>query len=154
MPSSWNAAAPQELSDGRRLVLATDPSDESNNIFIAFTPIRPDYSALGSFGTIDYVANTVLPQCGDLSYACSFEKGDPIDAKMLSKDTVRGSYVYDYTIQQKGGPKRHLRSLFTVQSDGAASILVGLTAQSLDANYAGLAPTFKQVLESYKGASA
>ena len=108
VPTGWTAT-PSELSDGRRLVLAADPVDESSNVFIAFTPIRPDYSALGSFGNIDYVANTVLPQCGDLSYACSFDKGDNIDAKMLSKETVKGNYMYDYTIQSKGGPKGQRR---------------------------------------------
>jgi hypothetical protein len=150
LPEGWTAAVNQ-LGDGRRLVIATDPKDESTNVFIAFTPIRPDYSSLGSFGTIDYVANTVLPQCGDLSYACSFSRGDDIDANMLSKDTIKGNYNYDYTIQQKGGPKRHLRSLFTVQADGGASLLVGLTAQCLEPSYAELAPMFKSVLASYKG---
>ncbi len=130
--------------------LAADPADNDANVFIAFTPIRPDYSSLGSFGTIDYVGNTVLPQCGDLSYACSFEAGNDIDAKMLSKNTVGGNYVYDYTIQQKGGPKRHLRSFFTIKADAGASILVGLTAQCLDARYNELKPTFEKVLASYK----
>ena len=34
-------------------MFATDPSDETKNtnVFLAFTPIRPDYSSLGSFGT-------------------------------------------------------------------------------------------------------
>lgn len=151
IPTGWAVAPSKELPDGRRLVIATDPKDESNNVFISFTPIRPDYNTLGSFGTIDFVANTVLPQCGDLSYACSFAKGDGIDAQMLSKDTdKKGNYIYDYTIEQRGGPKRHLRSLFTVQADGAANIIVGLTAQSLDSGYKELEPTFKAVLASYK----
>ena len=92
-----------------------------------------------------------MPQCGDLSYACSFDKGDNIDAKMLSKETVKGNYMYDYTIQSKGGPKRRLQSLFTIQSDGAASILVGLTTQCLDARYGDYSATFKSVLTSYVG---
>lgn len=150
VPQGWTADT-QTLPDGRRLVIATDPKDESVNVFIAFTPIRPDYSSLGSFGTIDFVANTVLPQCGDLSYACTFAKGDGIDAQMLSKDIVKGNYAYDYTIEARGGPKRHLRSLFTVQADAGSSILVGLTAQCLEPRYKELAPTFKQVLASYQG---
>lgn len=148
VPAGWKPT-PNQLEDGRRLVLATDPSDESTNIFIAFTPIRPDYTSLGSFGTIDFVANTVLPQCGDISYPCSFEKGDKIEAKMLEQSTVGGNYVYDYTIQEKGGPVRHLRSLFTVKTDGGAGILVGLTAQCLELNYAGKSALFKEVLKSY-----
>ena len=33
------------------------------------------------------------------------EPGDGIDGQMLSKETVKGNYVYDYTIQQKGAPQ-------------------------------------------------
>jgi hypothetical protein len=148
VPAGWKPT-PNQLDDGRRLVLATDPSDESTNIFIAYTAIRPDYTSLGSFGTIDFVANTVLPQCGDISYPCSFDKGDKIEAKMLEQSTVNGNYVYDYTIQEKGGPIRHLRSLFTVRVDGGASLLVGLTAQCLEPNYAGKSALFQEVLKSY-----
>ena len=93
----------------------------------------------------------MLPQCGDLSYACSFARGDDIDAKMLSKETIKGNYNYDYTIQQKSGPKRHLRSLFSIQVDGGASLLIGLSAQCLEPRYEEMAPTFKAVLASYKG---
>ena len=67
LPSGFRAE-PQELSGGpnggRRLVTATDPDDSTVNVFIAFTPIRPDFTGLGSFGPIDFVANTLLPQCG------------------------------------------------------------------------------------------
>ena len=51
--------------------------------------------------------------------------------------------MYDYTVEQSRGPKRHLRSLFTIKQDGAASILIGLTAQCLESRYADLAPTYK-----------
>lgn len=148
LPSGYKAE-PQELPDGRRLVTATDPDDLDTNVFIAFTPIRPDYSSLGSFGTIDFVASTVLPQCGDLSYGCSFERGDGIDSKMLEQSAFKGNYVYDYTIQQKGGPKRHLRSLFAVKADGGASVLVTLTAQCLEPKHDAMKATFKAVLESF-----
>ena len=148
VPEGWKAL-PQELADGRRLVLASDPTDDSNNIFVAYTPIRPDYSSLGSFGTIDFVASTVIPQCGP-NGQCSFANGDLVEGRMLSSETIKGCYVYDYTIEQSRGPKRHLRSLFTIKADGAASILVGLTAQCLEGKYAELAPTFKAVIASFK----
>lgn len=148
VPSGWEAV-PQELADGRKIVLASDPSDENANVFIAYTPIRPDYSSLGSFGTIDYVASTVIPKCG-ASGECRFANGDTIEGLMLSSDTVNGCYVYDYTIEQSRGPKRHLRSLFTIKADGGASVLIGLTAQCLEPRYAELASTYKQVLTSFK----
>jgi len=146
--AGWEAT-PNELADGRRLVLASDPSNSDTNIFIAFTPIRPDYSSLGSFGNIDYVASTVIPSCGQ-NGACRFANGDAIEGRMIASSVRKGNYVYDYTIEQKNGPTRHLLSLFTVQADAGASILVSLTAQCLDSNYAELAPTFNAVIESYK----
>lgn len=194
IPAGWEAT-PNELADGRRLVLASDPSNSDTNIFIAFTPIRPDYSSLGSFGNIDYVASTVIPSCGQ-NGACRFANGDAIEGRMIASSVRKGNYVYDYTIEQKNGPtsrattlepparapgptacnpdvpppdccdpslicehgplsvlpsrRRHLLSLFTVQADAGASILVSLTAQCLDSNYAELAPTFNAVIESYK----
>jgi len=143
-------AQKQELPDGRRLITATDQGDTDTNVFIAFTPIRPDYSSLGSFGTIDYVASTVIPQCG-ANGRCTFANGDAIEGKMLEQTAFKGNYVYDYTIEQKGGPKRHLRSLFSIKADGASSILVTLTAQCLESRHASLAGTFKDVIESFAG---
>ena len=56
----------------------------------------------------------------------------------------------DYTIAQSRGPKRHLRSLFTIKADAGASILVGLTAQCLEGRYAELSPVYKEVIKSFK----
>ena len=61
-----------------------------------------------------------------------------------------GRQVYDYTIEQSRGPKRHLRSLFAIKSDGAASILIGLTTQCLESRYAELGPTYKAIISSFK----
>ena len=63
---------------------------------------------------------------------------------------VHTGSVYDYIIEQKGGPKRHLRSLFTIKADGASSIIISLTAQCLESRHAALAPTFKAVIDSFK----
>ena len=184
LPKGWTAT-PQELADGRKLVVASDPQDESANVFVAFTPIRPDYSSLGSFGTIDYMAATIIPQCGAYG-ECRFANGDAIEGRMLESAAKGSTYVrhvtarpwprwllllllpgvrvssgararlcpgrqvYDYTIEQSRGPKRHLRSLFAIKSDGAASILIGLTTQCLESRYAELGPTYKAIISSFK----
>ena len=56
----------------------------------------------------------------------------------------------DYTIAQSRGPKRHLRSLFTIKADAGASILVGLTAQCLEDKYPALEATYTAVISSFK----
>lgn len=149
LPSGWTAV-PQNLPDGRRLVISTDPSDETKNtnVFLAFTPTRPDYSSLGSFGNIDYVASTLIPQCG--VDACSIKNGDATEGTMLKKETVKGFYSYEYTIALRDGPTRHLQSLFTVKEDGASSIIISLTAQCLEDRFDAVADTFKGVLSSFQ----
>ena len=149
IPDGWTATQ-NELPDGRRIVTAADPNDIDTNVFLTFTPIRPDYSSLGSFGTIDFVANTILPQCGDISYACSFSKGDGIEGKMVSQAVLKGNYFYDYTIEQKGGPLRHLKSIVGIKADGGSSLLVGLGAQCLESKYGAESATLKAVIDSFK----
>ena len=46
--------------DGR-LVVYSSPTDTDTNCFLAYTPTRPDFTSLGSFGNIDYVAATIVP---------------------------------------------------------------------------------------------
>jgi hypothetical protein len=74
---------------------------------------------------------------------------DDIEGVMLEQASVKGSFVYDYTIQQQGGPMRHLRSLLAIKADGAASVLITLTAQCLEPKHAAVAATFKAIIESY-----
>lgn len=63
----------------------------------------------------------------------------------------KGSYVYDYVIETANAPKRHLRTLMSVQTEaGTGRALVTLTAQCPEAKYEELKPTFKAVLESFK----
>ena len=147
IPEGWTASQ-TELPDGRLIVTATDPSDVDFNVFCTFTPIRPDYSSLGSFGTIDYVAGTIIPQCNGAT--CSFENGDAIEGRMVSQQVVKGNYAYDYTIQQKGGPLRHLRSVIGIKADGGSSLLVGLGAQCLGPRYDAESATLKAIMDSFK----
>ena len=54
-PPAWPLSE-QELSDSRYLYVATDPNEpDSANVVLTIQPLRADYSALGSFGTIGLV---------------------------------------------------------------------------------------------------
>ena len=50
---------------------------------------------------------------------------------MLASEVVNGAYAYDYTIEQKGQPKRHLRTLFAVQTEEGRGSLSGKSWLSL-----------------------
>jgi len=148
IPAAWTVSE-SELSGGRKLVVASDPSNVDFNAFIAFTPIAGDYSSLGSFGNLESVGATLLPQCN--SGQCQLET-DNIEGKMLDSSVVKGAYVYDYLISATGAPQRHLRSLFSIKVEPtrASSTLVTLTAQCLETNYQAAAPTLKMVCDTFK----
>ena len=64
VPSSWEKAE-QVLDDRRRIVLfvkpgSTGPADQTL-VFVAFTPVRDDFTSLGSFGTVDQVRTNGWP---------------------------------------------------------------------------------------------
>ena len=57
-PPAWPLSE-QELSDSRYLYVATDPDQpDSANVVLTIQPLRADYSALGSFGTIGLVGSS------------------------------------------------------------------------------------------------
>jgi hypothetical protein len=72
--------------------------------------LAADYTSLGSFGNLDYVATTVLPTCGADRHFCSLAN-EGIQGELLESASVRGCYVYDYRIEQDRQPTRHLRTL-------------------------------------------
>ena len=142
LPSGWELSE-NELSGGRKLVAAADPQDTNSNVFILYTPLAPDYTSLGSFGNIDYVASTFLPPAGS----------EGISGRMIEQTALRGAYVYDYVIEQRGNPTRHLRTLVTVALEvGRGKRLVTLTAQCDEAKHQQLAPVLNKVIDSFKGA--
>ena len=132
-PPAWPLSE-QELSDSRYLYVATDPNEpDSANVVLTIQPLRADYSALGSFGTIGLVGASLMPQCitggggfsGPANGMCTMD-ADGIEGKMLASEVVNGAYAYDYTIEQKGQPKRHLRTLFAVQTEEGYVFGLGL----------------------------
>ena len=151
VPKGWNVAE-NTLGGTRRLVTIVDPKDTDANVFLAFTPVQGDYGSVGSFGTADYVATTLIPQCKDTSgFAPTTRKctidDDGVEGTVRSSKETKGAYVYDYSIKQLGAPERRLRTLFTILD---RSFLVTLTAQCPEARYAELGPTYKEVLDSFK----
>lgn len=151
MPPAWKPSV-NEMSNGRRLVVFADAADANSNVFLLYTPLQADYTSLGSFGNIDSVATTVLPSCGGAQGSCSIEK-DGIESKLVSSKTVKGCYVYDYTVKQSGQPTRHLLSLLAIKlEEGRGKSLVTLTAQCVESQHAALSKQFSAIVESWKPA--
>lgn len=55
VPAGWEKSV-QSLPDRRELVLYIKPnSDQKTLVFFAYTPVRADFTSLGSFGSVDEV---------------------------------------------------------------------------------------------------
>lgn len=120
-------------------------AEDKNLIFVAYTPIRDDFTSLASFGSVDQIAQqTILPK-GALA-------GEKTDNQMLTTESKGDAYFFDYISQSDGQPKRHFRTIFSLApgaTGGAGSVLVSITAQTLESNYADLKPLFDDVVKSY-----
>jgi hypothetical protein len=153
VPSDWTFSE-QTLPDRREILLWQDPSDKSTLLFIAYTPLRDDYTSLGSFGSVETVAaQTILPKGAMM--------GEPEDPalKMVSATSEKQAYIFDYRHSVPGGQgdstpvPTHFRTIFSMRqgaTGGAGSVLVTITAQTPETRYTSqLQPTFDGMINSY-----
>mmetsp|Transcript_29040 Transcript_29040/g.41502 ORF Transcript_29040/g.41502 Transcript_29040/m.41502 type:complete len:272 (-) Transcript_29040:155-970(-) len=168
VPSSFTSTQ-QKLSGRRKAVFFTDENskDGSGNIdtlgFIAYTPMRDDFTSLSSFGSVDEVGqSTILPK--------SELAGNKEDSKMLSAVSKNNAYFFDYVAKPivptdpgssaaKSGQMTkelepvHFRTIFTLlplkDVNVAGLTLVTITFQTTEAKYSGLKSTFDEIISSY-----
>lgn len=148
-PSGWQKSE-QSLPDRRRITLfvnsdENDASADKDLMFIAYTPVRDDFTGLSSFGSVDQVGQmTILPK-GQIA-------GQESESKMLNSESKKNSYYFDYVTKTPDQPKRHLRTIFSMVqggTGGAGAILVTITAQTTDDRYELLKGTFDEIIDSY-----
>ena len=158
VPSDWSQSE-QTISDRRKLLLWRDPSDEATLLFIAYTPVRDDFTSLGSFGSVDEVAaQTIMPKGAMMNLE------DDAAAKMISAVSQKQAYFFDYiqSIPAGGGPSTpaqstliptHFRAIFSLQKgtagNNAGAMLVTMTAQTPEERYSSMKSTFDAIINSY-----
>lgn len=147
VPSGWERTE-QTLPDRRRLVLFVDPSsgdDDKTILFIAYTPVRDDFTSLGSFGSVDQVAQTTILPKGSLA-------GEETASEMISAESKKNAYVFDYKAKVPKQPERHFRTIFALAqgaTGGAGGVLVTLTAQTPETRYVEMKGFFDEMIDSY-----
>jgi hypothetical protein len=168
IPSSWELTE-QKLSGRRKALFFTDPTSSNdatnngaNNIetfgFVAYTPVRDDFTSLASFGSVDNVAQmTILPK-GDLA-------GQGDDSRMLSAVSKNNAYYFDYVatpvVPIEAGTSssgaltktlkaQHFRTIFTLLplKNSAGMTLVTVTLQTSEERYADVRVLFDQIIDS------
>lgn len=147
LPSDWTQSV-QQLPDRRKIVLYIKPNSEQKTlVFMAFTPVRDDYTSLGSFGSADEVAEaTILPK-GTLAGV------QDVESEMLSVDSKKQSYIFDYITTVPPQPTTHFRTIFTLKTGatgGAGNVLVTITAQTPESDYITMKPLFDKIIDSYE----
>ncbi|CAB9519196.1 expressed unknown protein [Seminavis robusta] len=148
VPSSW-AKSEQTLNDRRTIAVWGDPNDAKTALFIAYTPVRDDFTSLQSFGAVDQVAaQTILPKSSLMM------NDDSVQAEMIKAESKKQAYIFDYTqAVAKIQPLTHFRTIFTLQqgaTGGAGAVLVTITLQTPEERYtSSLKPLFDQIIDSY-----
>jgi len=141
-PSGWEKGTAQFPGADRNparpeIISFVSPENKDVNLAVVSYSIRPDYTKLGSLGTIDDVARTILGTSGNL------------DAEMFTqKEKGLGNgpgYIFDYRIKDK-----HLLTVFTTQSgEYAGTWLVTLTLQAPMGDYDKVKSTLESALTSF-----
>ena len=146
VPSGW-AKTVQEISDRRKIIVWADPSDPKTALFIAYTPVRDDFTSLASFGPVETVAQqTILPKG-------SFAGVEGVKSEMLTAESKKQAYIFDYTQEVANiQPNTHFRTIFALQqgaTGGAGAVLVTITLQTPEEKYSSVKSVFDSIIESY-----
>mmetsp|Transcript_25141 Transcript_25141/g.48099 ORF Transcript_25141/g.48099 Transcript_25141/m.48099 type:complete len:273 (+) Transcript_25141:153-971(+) len=167
VPSSWENTE-QKLSGRRKAAFFTDPTSKNAEGtvetlgFIAYTPVRDDFTGLGSFGSVDNVAQTTILPKGELA-------GLDDASKMLSAVSKNNAYYFDYmatpvvptepgtssssggTVMTKTLKPLHFRTIFTLLplKGSAGNTLVTVTLQTTEERYKDVRGVFDRVVDSY-----
>ncbi|KAL7529869.1 hypothetical protein ACHAXR_007026 [Thalassiosira sp. AJA248-18] len=164
VPSTWEKSE-QNLSGRRKGVFFTDTNSKDATTgaietlgFIAYTPIRDDFTSLASFGSVDEVAQATIMPKGELAGQ------DDNSSKMLSAVAKNNAYYFDYittpvvpTEPGAGGAMTktlkpvHFKTIFTLLPlKGAAGLtLVTITLQTTEERYGGTKAVFDGVVDSF-----
>jgi len=170
IPSSFTSTV-QKLSGRRKAVFFTDENAKdsiSGNIdtlgFIAYTPMRDDFTSLSSFGSVEEVGqSTILPK--------SELAGNKEDSKMFSAVSKNNAYYFDYvakpivatdpgsTASKSGQLTKeletvHFRTIFTLlplktDVNTAGLTLVTITFQTTESKYSSLKASFDEIISSF-----
>ena len=138
VPADWVKLS-GDPGGGRKMELYADPNNADTNAFALITPVRGDYTSLGSFGSVEVVQDTVMPAAPDITY------------DVIKSEAQTGKYVYEYIVQVPEQPKRHLTTIFMVVSD----CIVTFNFQAKQSDYNGDVPGLaKTVAASFKTGKA
>lgn len=147
VPEGWERSE-QTLPDRRKIVFFIDPNsggEDKTLLFVAYTSVRDDYTQLSSFGSVEQVGQTTILPKGKIAV-------EEAESEMISAENKKNAYIFDYTSKVGGQPKRHFRTIFSLNqgaTGGAGSVLVTITAQTPEVRYGEMKSLFDEMVDSY-----
>jgi len=129
-PAGWikgTAEFPGASKNPARPTIASfvSPDNKDVNVAVVSYAIQPDYSKLGSLGTIEDVAGTLIGRSGNL------------DAEMFSQKEKKIGGVPAYTFDYRIGERR-LKTVFAIEAGQFyGNWLVTITVQAPQKDYTG-----------------
>ena len=79
-------------------------------------------------------------------------QGEKTESTLISAETKKSAYYFDYTVKPTDQPETHFRAIFTLAlgaTGGAGNVLVTLTAQTPEYRYKEMKPVIDNIIESY-----
>lgn len=142
VPSGWEKG---EGSVGtRKLVAFHPPTTTAANVSVLITPLGADFTSLGSFGTADAFAESLVNGL-DRSYL----RKPGQRAELIAAKSARNMYFVEYTVQKPGEQKVHLLSAVAIHFNGIYNQLYTLTAQYVEDDAELYESTIRKVFDSF-----
>ncbi|MCO5574924.1 hypothetical protein L7F22_028719 [Adiantum nelumboides] len=145
IPTNWIKGSGK--TTGERSVTAFYPADDTSvSVNVLITSVGPDYTSLGSFGTIDAFAEGVVN-----SIDRSWKKPPGQAAKLVDSKSNRANFdLLEYTVQRPGEKKKHLLSVVGMRFNGWYNRLYTVTGQYWEDDQAKYGSLLNKVVESFK----
>jgi hypothetical protein len=74
-----------------------------------------------------------------------------VESKMLSAESKKQAYFFDYVTKVPQQPQTHFRTIFSLATGTAngATVLVSITVQTPEDEYGSMQPLFDKIIASY-----
>ncbi|CAI5461586.1 unnamed protein product [Closterium sp. Yama58-4] len=134
VPAGW---VQSEGTAGVRKVVAFHPPDRTDaNVTILITPLAADFTSLGSFGTVEAFAETLVNTLDR-----SWQPSPGQKAVLLGAKSANDNYLVEYTLQKPSEPCIHLLSAVATGQNVWYNNLFTLTGQYPEDEAATFKPT-------------
>lgn len=126
-------------------------------MYTLFELVQVDLKSYGYFSNIFFFA-IFLQSVDEVAQATILPKAEiaakqGIESEMLTAVAKKKAYFFDYVQSTSVQPKTHFRTIFSLAqgaTGGAGSLLVSITVQTPESDYAAMEPLFQKILDSYE----